>query len=290
MAILDEYSPLVVPMSVDEAYMDMTGTERSLGDPLDTANKIRTHVKDSLGLPVSIGIGPSKLVAKVATEHAKPNGVFRVRQEDARAFFAPQPVRNMPGIGPKAEEALKELGITTLGQLATAEDGPLRRALGPNHSGYVKQRAQGIDRSPIRERPKSKSISAETTFSSDVIEIEKLEEVLKDLSERVGTRLRRTGQLAKQAFTRQKTFVTPGDGDQLIYETTVGLLRVEMARRGDPVRLIGVSVSGLGEQAAQLSLLDATPLIDTHTSEAIDSIRERYGSDSISRGMKSKST
>lgn len=301
MAILDEYSPLVVPMSVDEAYMDMTGTERSLGDPLDTANKIRANVKDSLRLPVSIGIGPSKLVAKVATEHAKPNGVFRVRQEDARAFFAPQPVRNMPGIGPKAEEALKELGITSLGQLATAEDGPLRRALGPNHSGYLKQRARGIDRSPIRERPKSKSISAETTFSSDVIEIEKLEEVLKDLSERVGTRLRRTGQLAKQAgiklrygdfstFTRQKTFVTPGDGDQLIYEMAAGLLRVEMARRGDPVRLIGVSVSGLGEQAAQLSLLDATPLTDTHTSEAIDSIRERYGSDSISRGMKSKST
>ena len=295
MDILREYSPNVVPVSVDEAYLDMTGTERLFGAPIDAANKIRYEVRTKLGLPASIGIGPSKLVAKVSTEHAKPDGVFRVVQSDAEAFFAPQPVKNMPGIGPKAGEALAKLKIGTLGELASAPIGPLRRALGPNHADYVQRRAKGIDNSPLRERTKSKSISAETTFETDVSRRTELESVLKKLSGRVGTRLRKSGLTARGAsiklrygdfttITRQRTFPAPGDGDLLIYDTAHALLTTAMRQRGDPIRLLGVSVTGLGEQAAQLSLLDQSPVDDTNTSEALDAIRERYGADSISRG------
>ena len=295
MNILREYSPNVVPVSVDEAYLDMTGTERLYGEPIDTADKIREAVRSQLGLPVSIGIGPSKLVAKVSTEHAKPDGVFQVRQQEAESFFAPQPVRNLPGIGPKAGEALAKLKIATLGQLAAAPVGPLRRALGPNHADYVQRRARGIDYAPLKERVKAKSISSETTFETDVSRRSELEKVLKNLSERVGTRLRKSGMRARGAsiklrygdfttITRQRTFPAPGDGDQLIYDTTHALLVTAMRQRGDPIRLLGVSVTGLGEQAAQLSLLDQNPMADSDTSEAVDAIRERFGSEAISRG------
>ena len=295
MAVLRNYSPIVVPVSVDEAYIDMTGTERLYGAPTDAARAIKQQVRDELGLPISIGIGPSKLVAKVSTEHAKPDGIFQVRQDEAEAFFAPLPVRNLPGIGPKAGEALAKLNISTLGELANADDGPLRRALGPNNAGHVKRRAKGVDDAPLRERAKSRSISAETTFDTDVSSRTELENVLKRLSERVGARLRISGQLARNAsiklrygdfttITRQHTFPTPGDGDRLIYDAAHALLVTAMRQRGDAIRLLGVAVSGLGEQAAQLSLMDANPTAESDTSAAIDAIRDRFGAESISRG------
>ena len=294
MEVLRSYSPVVVPVSVDEAYLDMTGTERLYGMPMEAARTIKRMVRDKLGLPASIGIGPSKLVAKVSTEHAKPDGIFQVQPDEVEAFFAPQPVRNLPGIGPKAGEALARLRIATLGELANAPDGPLRRALGPNNADHVKRRAKGIDNAPLRERAKAKSISAETTFETDVSSRSELERVLKRLSERVGTRLRKSGQLARNAsiklrygdfttITRQRTFPVPGDGDQLIYDAAHAVLVTAMRQRGDAIRLLGVGVSGLGEQAAQLSLLDDNPLADSGMSEAIDSIRDRFGSGSISR-------
>ncbi len=295
MEVLRSYSPVVVPVSVDEAYLDMTGTERLYGMPMEAARTIKRMVRDELGLPASIGIGPSKLVAKVSTEHAKPDGIFQVQPDEVEAFFAPQPVRNLPGIGPKAGEALARLRIATLGELANAPDGPLRRALGPNNADHVKRRAKGIDNAPLRERPKAKSISTETTFETDVSSRSELERVLKRLSERVGTRLRKSGQLARNAsiklrygdfttITRQRTFPVPGDGDQLIYDAAHAVLVTAMRQRGDAIRLLGVGVSGLGEQAAQLSLLDDNPLADSGMSEVIDSIRDRFGSGSISRG------
>jgi DNA polymerase-4 len=295
MDVLRNYSPVVVPVSVDEAYLDMTGTERLYGVPVEAARAIKRMVRDELGLPASIGIGPSKLVAKVSTEHAKPDGIFQVLPDEVEAFFAPQPVRNLPGIGPKAGEALARLHIATLGELANAPDGPLRRALGPNNADHVKRRAKGIDNAPLRERAKAKSISAETTFETDVSSRSELERVLKRLSERVGTRLRKSGQLARNAsiklrygdfttITRQRTFPVPGDGDQLIYDAAHAVLVAAMRQRGDAIRLLGVGVSGLGERAAQLSLLDENPTAASDTSAAIDAIRDRFGDESISRG------
>ena len=295
MHILRRYSPTVLSVSIDEAYLDMSGTKEIYGPPLGAAETIRQNIRDSIGLPVSIGIGPNKLVAKVCTEYAKPDGIFQIEQIGAERFFAPQPVRNLPGIGPKAEKALNNLKIFTLGELAMAPDGLLRRALGPNRAGHIKSRAKGIDNTPLQAPRRAKSMSAETTFDADISSQSEMEVALKKLIERVGTRLRKSGNVARgvsiklrfrdfATITRQHTLTTPSDGDQTIYQTAQALLLTAMRERNESIRLIGISVTGLDQRATQLSLLDSHSKTDSDTSLALDAIRERFGFESISRG------
>ena len=295
MHILRRYSPTVLSVSIDEAYLDMSGTKEIYGPPIGAAETIRQNIRDSIGLPVSIGIGPNKLVAKVCTEYAKPDGIFQIEQIGAERFFAPQPVRNLPGIGPKAEKALNNLKIFTLGELAMAPDGLLRRALGPNRAGHIKSRAKGIDNTPLQEPGRAKSMSAETTFDEDISSQSEMEVALKKLIDRVGTRLRKSGQVARgvsiklryrdfATITRQHTLTTPSDGDQTIYQTAQALLLTAMRERNESIRLIGISVTGLDQRATQLSLLDSHSKTDSDTSLALDAIRERFGFKSISRG------
>ena len=295
MNILRQYSPTVLSVSIDEAYLDMSGTKEIYGPPIGAAETIRQNIRDSIGLPVSIGIGPNKLVAKVCTEYAKPDGIFQIEQIGAERFFAPQPVRNLPGIGPKAEKALNNLKIFTLGELAMAPDGLLRRALGPNRAGHIKSRAKGIDNTPLQEPRRAKSMSAETTFDADISSQSEMEVALKKLIERVGTRLRKSGNVARgvsiklrfrdfATITRQHTLTTPSDGDQTIYQTAQALLLTAMRERNESIRLIGISVTGLDQRATQLSLLDSHSKTDSDTSLALDAIRERFGFESISRG------
>ena len=295
MHILRRYSPTVLSVSIDEAYLDMSGTKEIYGPPIGAAETIRQNIRDSIGLPVSIGIGPNKLVAKVCTEYAKPDGIFQIEQIGAERFFAPQPVRNLPGIGPKAEKALNNLKIFTLGEVAMAPDGLLRRALGPNRAGHIKSRAKGIDNTPLQEPGRAKSMSAETTFDADISSQSEMEVALKKLIERVGTRLRKSGNVARgvsiklrfrdfATITRQHTLTTPSDGDQTIYQTAQALLLTAMRERNESIRLIGISVTGLDQRATQLSLLDSHSKTDSDTSLALDAIRERFGFESISRG------
>ena len=295
MHILRRYSPTVLSVSIDEAYLDMSGTKEIYGPPIGAAETIRQNIRDSIGLPVSIGIGPNKLVAKVCTEYAKPDGIFQIEQIGAERFFAPQPVRNLPGIGPKAEKALNNLKIFTLGEVAMAPDGLLRRALGPNRAGHIKSRGKGIDNTPLQEPGRAKSMSAETTFDADISSQSEMEVALKKLIERVGTRLRKSGNVARgvsiklrfrdfATITRQHTLTTPSDGDQTIYQTAQALLLTAMRERNESIRLIGISVTGLDQRATQLSLLDSHSKTDSDTSLALDAIRERFGFESISRG------
>ena len=295
MHILRRYSPTVLSVSIDEAYLDMSGTKEIYGPPIGAAETIRQNIRDSIGLPVSIGIGPNKLVAKVCTEYAKPDGIFQIEQIGAERFFAPQPVRNLPGIGPKAEKALNNLKIFTLGEVAMAPDGLLRRALGPNRAGHIKSRAKGIDNTPLQEPGRAKSMSAEPTFDEDISSQSEMEVALKKLIDSVGTRLRKSGQVARgvsiklryrdfATITRQHTLTTPRDGDQTIYQTAQALLLTAMRERNESIRLIGISVTGLDQRATQLSLLDSHSKTDSDTSLALDAIRERFGFESISRG------
>lgn len=293
--ILDEFSPVVSSMSIDEAYIDMTGTERSLGMPLEVAENIRRRVRDEIGIVVSIGIGPNRLVAKVATEDAKPDGVKIVRPQEVKDYFAPKPVRALPGIGPKAAEALSTLRIDTLGQLSEYPLGPLRRALGPNNALWLQMRSKGIDNSSVERRDRAKSISAETTFAEDLTELDAMLDVMRRLSERVGGRLRKGGMHAKSVslklrysdfttLTRQLTLSLPSDGDEAIYEASGDLLRKALNERGGAVRLLGVGVSGLGEPASQLSLLEEDTHKDSAISSAVDKIRDKFGEEAVKRG------
>jgi DNA polymerase-4 len=294
--ILDDFSPVVAGVSIDEAYLDMTGSGRLFGPPRQSAEKIRRRTQDEIGITVSIGIGPSKLVAKMASEDAKPDGVFLVLPGEVEAFMAAKPVRALPGIGPKSAEVLAALRVETLGQLAAHPVGPVRRALGPNVASWLQLRAKGVDSSPVRTRAKSKSISAETTFSEDVAAPEEMAAVLRKLSERVGRRLRRSGMHARNiglklrypdfaTVTRQTTLQQAADGDDVISVTVQQLLTKTLRERAGSVRLLGVSVSGLGEPAAQLSLLDdSMQQKDSAISGAVDALRGRFGEDAVKRG------
>ena len=296
MAVLSDFSPLVEPVSVDEAYMDMTGMERIYGPPAESATSIRRRVSEELSLVASIGVGHNRLVAKVASGESKPDGLLIIRPEDAAGFFAPLPIRKLPGIGPKAADRLHALGIETLGQLAGTPTGVLRRAVGDRMAAHLKRRAAGEGGDLLGGRQDAKSISAETTFDYDVSDRTRLESVTLTLSERVGRRLRTARRHARViaiklryddfvTVNRQRSMAAGIDGDTTIYETARALLNAALRERNRPVRLIGVGVSGLNEREGQLTLMDeVSEPDDSAVSGAIDKIRERYGDEAIARG------
>lgn len=295
MAILRDFSPLVEPVSVDEAYVDMSGTERLFGPPQVSGRAIKDRISGELSVTASIGAGASRLIAKVASGKSKPDGLLIVPATDSAAFLAPLSVRELPGIGPRAGEALERLGIRTLGELAAFPEGPLRRELGERTASSIRRRAAGLDDSPVVPESEAKSISAETTFDEDTDSGEVLAAALRYLSERVGARLRRAQRRALTVtlklryfdfatITRQTGLGAPVDGDDAIYRVSRELLRAAMRVRPAKVRLIGVGVSGFSEQAGQLSLLDRRNEEDTAVSGAIDAIRAKFGRDAIRRG------
>ena len=296
MAVLRDFSPLVEPVSVDEAYVDMTGMERIYGPPAESAMSIKRRVKEELSLTASIGVGHNRLVAKVASDESKPDGLLIIQHEDAAGFFAPLPIRKLPGIGPKAADRLHALGIETLGQLADTPTGVLRRAVGERMATHLKRRAAGEGGQQLAGRQDAKSISAETTFDYDVSDRARLDSVTLTLSERVGSRLRRAGRHARViaiklryddfvTVNRQRSLPSGIDGDTTIYQSARALLKAALRERNRPVRLIGVGVSGLNEREGQLALMDeVSEPDDSAVSGAIDKIRERYGEEAIARG------
>ena len=297
-SILREHSPIVQPVSVDEAYIDMTGTQALFGRPMDAAERIRLMVNAESQITASIGIGSSKLIAKVASDKAKPDGVRLVPADRSAVFLAPLPVRDLPGLGPKAEESLAALGITTIGQVASHATGPLRRALGPNYADSLQIRSRGYGSVDLESGAKSKSISAETTFREDSDDMEFLTAKIRGLAERVGTRLRKSEKYARtvtlklryqdfETITRQMA-ITAGDGDIAIYDASMDLMEKALKNRKARVRLLGVGVGNITERIGQLSMLDESGApdrrADSTLSTMVDSIRERFGSSSISRG------
>ena len=295
MAILRDYSPLVAQVSVDEAYMDMTGTERLFGPPKKSGKAIKARISGELSVTASIGVGASKLVAKIASDRCKPDGLLIVPAGESASFLAPLPVRELPGIGPRAGEALEGLGVRTLGELAVFPEGPLRRELGERTARSLRRRAAGIDPSPVTPASEAKSISAETTFDEDTDDEGYLTGALLELSERVGARLRKARRRAGTVtlklryfdfatITRQTTLSAPVGGDEAIFQASRALFLTAMRARRAKVRLLGVGVSGLSESASQLSLLDSGNEDDSAISGAIDAIRAKYGREAIRRG------
>ena len=300
--IIGAFSPVVEQNSIDEAYLDMTGTERLFGPPQEAARKIRQRVRDETRVVASIGIASSKLVAKVATNESKPDGLLLVPPGTEAAFLAPLAVRKLPGLGAKSEEAIKRLGIQTLGELAACPEDRLRRELGPHAAHWLRTRAAGIDDSPVITDWEAKSISNETTFDKDVSDFQALLNMLLGLSEKVGSRLRQSGKKARNVqirlrysdfstITRQCTLHMPVDGDSAIYDEARKLVNAALNQRRDPVRLIGVGVAGFDAEggATQLAMPGAAPADadDSKVSTAVDAIRERFGDEAIKRGAAS---
>jgi len=294
MTILADFSPFLEPVSLDEAYLDATGFESIYGSIHQMAIAIKQRIKVELELCASIGIASSKVVAKVASELSKPDGLLEVAEGEERSFLAPLPIAALPGIGKKTERILNGLGISTIGEISSMPLDALKSHFGASGEvlhGY----ANGIDDREVKLPGAAKSISRETTFGKDTKDRSQLEATLRYLSERVGSELRQRGKQAKSitlklryadftTITRHHTLRQGSNTDQTIFDTGLQLLRKALSQEKQPVRLIGIGVSNLIEPGRQLDMLDSSAQRLEQLNKAIDRIRKKYGFTAIQTG------
>jgi len=294
MDILADFSPYLEPAGLDEAYLEATGFESLYGSISQMAAQLRQRVKDELGLNASVGIAGGKVVAKIASDLAKPDGMLEVPPGEERSFLAPLPVARLPGIGQKSGSRLNSLGIHTIGQMASLPLDTLKRRFGVA-SLAMHRHANGIDDRPIEPPGTAKSISRETTYARDTREQSQLEGTLRYLAERVGRDLRQQNKQAKcvtlklryadfTTITRRHTMKQPVSTNRAIFDTGRQLLQTALAQEKQPVRLIGIGVASLVESGRQLNMLDASIGRQERLDKAIDLIRKKYGFTSIQTG------
>jgi DNA polymerase IV len=293
MAILDGYTPLVEQLSIDEAFLDVTGCERLWGTPETIARTIQQRIHDEVGLPVSAGVATSKLVAKIACGLRKPRGLVVVPPGQEAAFLAPLPVEELWGVGEVAARRLHDLGLHTIGNLAAVPRETLLFAFG-NQGAVLYAHARGQDDRPVVPESKRKSLSHEITFAQDVLAGEELEHTLLEISDEVGARLRRHNLMGRvvgiklryddfTTLTRQATLPRPSNLAPAIFDTARRLFRAAW-QPGRRVRLLGVGLSGLIEQPSyQLGLFGEDDSRWARLSQALDKIQGKYGRDAIKR-------
>ncbi len=296
-AVLGRFSPKVEMASIDEAYLDMTGTERLHGPPLRAAHALHSAIQRDTQLNCSIGIATSRLVAKVSSDQAKPNGVLWVLPGQESRFLAPLEVRKIPGVGKVLEKSLHDLGIHKVGDLAALEESFLDERFG-KWGLALAGKARGLDAggwfdSEIGENDQPKSISHEHTFNEDTANVEQLESTLARLSEMVGRRLREQGLYARtvQLKLRYEDFLTITRARSLRRATQVDGEILEQVRAlflanwkpGEKVRLLGVQASSFEAAEGQLGLLDGGKHERWQKAlSAADRLRDRYGEDAVS--------
>ncbi len=294
--VLSAFTPQVEMASIDEAYLDMTGTERLLGPPLKSAHNLHQRMKAETGLNCSVGIGSSRLIAKVSSGQAKPNGVLYILLGEEAKFLAPLDVREIPGVGKVMESHLHALGIKKVGDLAKLEEGELEERFG-KWGLALAGKSRGEDAggwfdTEVGADLDAKSISHEHTYNEDTADAAKLESTLMRLSEMVGRRLReasfhaRTIQLKLRykdftTITRAHSLSSPTQLDTEIFEQTRALFRKNW-KKGIPVRLLGVQASHFGTQAAQIDLLDGNRQQRWKDAlAAADKLRDKFGESSV---------
>lgn len=293
MTMLDEYSPLVEKMSLDEAYVDLTGTERLFGPPVQTARLIQKRVFDELALTISVGVATNKLVAKVASDYRKPGGFTVVPLGGEAAFLAPLPVERLPGVGPSLLARLHDRGVVTVGDLARVPPHLLQLSFG-EWGESLAYRARGEDVRPVVAHDEVKSISREHTFDEDVSDIGVLESTMVWLTEDVCRRLRRKKLEARTVTVkiRYADFVThtcshtltrPCDVDEVFFREVLALFR-QGRRRRYRLRLLGVGVNNLVPRSWQDDLFDQELPLLRELDLKLDTIRARYGPSAVRRG------
>ncbi|MEA2519705.1 MAG: polymerase [Chloroflexota bacterium] len=290
MAVLRRFTPLVEPISIDEAFLDVSGSRILFGTGEEIGRRIKEEVTSAVELTISVGVATTKLVAKIASDLRKPDGLVVVRPGDEAAFLAPLEIRRLWGVGEKSATALREYGVRTIGDLAALPDDLLIRRFG-KHGASLAQRARGLDDDPVGDRDAAKSIGHEHTFDVDTSDRDQIERTLLAMAEGVAGRLRDSGVRATtitvkirdttfRTITRRRTLPDPTDMTDQIYRTAVELARPEV--RGLRIRLLGVTASGLGERE-QLSLFAVDDPRKRRVTEAADAVRHRFGERAITR-------
>jgi DNA polymerase-4 len=304
MAVFDGFTPLVEPLSLDEAFLDVTGSRALFGDGVQIAGRLRREVRAATGLTVSVGVATTKFVAKVASDLEKPDGLTVVEAGTELDFLDPLPLARLFGAGPVTQQRLAALGLATVGEVRRAPPALLAQRLGAGAAAQLQALAAGIDPREVVPDRDAKSLGSECTFDEDLAEDEAVRRALLGLAEQVGRRLRRAGVRGRllrvkvrfppfRTLTRQATLPAATDDDMTIFETALGLCR-QVRGSGVPVRLLGVTVAELSAKAAgrprQPGLFDGAaaeppggPRRERLTA-AIDAIRERFGDGAIRRG------
>jgi DNA polymerase-4 len=290
MSILRRYTPLVEPISIDEAFLDVTGSAALFGDGPTIAGRIKDETRAEVGLTASVGVASTKLVAKIASDLRKPDGLVVVPVGEESAFLAPLQIGRLWGVGEKTAAALREYSVRTIGDLAALPPDLLVRRFG-KHGASLVDRARGIDPDPVHDGDPAKSVGHEHTFEVDTSDPEVIERTLLAMAEGVAGRLRSAGVRAGtvavkirdsgfRTITRQRTLPEPTDMTDPIYTTALELARPEI--RGMRVRLLGVTASNLGERE-QLALFEMGELRHRRAVEAADALRRRYGERAVTR-------
>ncbi len=289
MTILAAFTPLLEPLSIDEAFLDVTRSRALLGDGEAQARSIKSRIRVEVGLAASVGVASNKFIAKVASDLRKPDGLVVVAPGHEAAFLAPLPISRLWGVGRVTASALETMGIRTIGQLAATPPSHLQARFGK--SGILlSELARGVDERPVEPLAPPKSMGAEETFGVDHRDVERLRATLRSQAERVARELRAEGYAGRtvtlklrfadfSTITKSHTDDPTQDGLKIYREATALLGRVPLKQ---PVRLIGLSVSELGPAGAgQLSLLGPDAARRERLSRALDRLVERFGEESI---------
>lgn len=295
--VLHDFSPAVEMASIDEAYLDMTGTERLHGPPLMSAHKLHQQMKAHTGLNCSIGIGSSRLMAKISSDKAKPNGVLYVLQGLEQSFLAPLDVGKIPGVGKVTRERLNKIGITLIGDLLKVEETVLLDNFGKWGAALI-GKARGEDagawfEGEVGEEWQAKSISHEHTFNTDTADVVKLESTLSHLCEKVGRRLREQNFLARtiqlklrysdfSTITRAHSLSSPTQVDTEIFSAIARLFHANW-QQGRPIRLLGVQTSNFEDLPGQMDLLGEGDQKQkwARALSASDKLRDKFGDSAI---------
>jgi DNA polymerase IV len=301
-AVLEDFSPTVVMASLDEAYLDFAGTERQYPvSLLPAAEEVRDAVKERTGLDASVGIGPNRMIAKLASDCAKPRGLMEVRAGWEMGFLAGLPLSALPGVGPKTAKRWADLGLIDVYQVQEMAERALEQLIG-DEARSLKLRAHGRGGTVLRPDRLPKSVSRETTLSRDLRDPEELERILALLTARIASQLRDEQILARsvtlklrhddfKTVTRRRTLETATDLDAEIFQAARSLFRsafADVRRRDRGVRLIGVSATNLGT-AAEEDLFEPPERVRLrHLTEAVDKLRNKYGFNAVTSGSIAK--
>ena len=293
-AIFERYTPLVEPLSLDEAFLDVAASQNLFG-PADVIGKrVKEDIRNEVGLIASVGVAPNKFLAKVASDIGKPNGYVVVDPARIHEFLDPLPVGRLWGVGKVTGKVFEQLGISTIGQLRQTSLDAIKKHFGKSGEHFW-QLANGIDDRRVIPDREAKSISHETTFAQDIGDMEVLRLWLLELTEQVARRLRRHELVGRtvhlkirfadfRTITRSETLAEPSDITQELWQAASGLLSTRMPARHRAVRLLGMGVSGLENAGQQQgTLFDAERVKQRQLDNVADQIKERFGMGAIGR-------
>jgi DNA polymerase-4 len=300
MRVLGTLAPVVEPVSIDEAYLDVSGLERLIGPPEVVARRTKAAIYEAVGLTASVGIGPNRLIAKLASDARKPDGLLVVRPEEVSAFLDPLPLAALRGVGAVTAHRLEQAGLRTVGDVRARPLADLRRRLGARTGTQVHLQSNGIADDRVYPATERQSISKETTFAEDVVDTDVLRDTLRWAAQEVGFLARadaRKGTLVTlkirlhpfETHTRSRTLAASTADDRVIFDTAWDLYRAD-TRAGRAVRLIGLGLSGWAQAPVQPDLFAALESREgNHANDrldaTLDAIRLKFGRHCIQRGL-----